>query len=142
MIAFSIYPLMFCGNHHDYYFVTIFICCVKLKIIWSLKLMNKGYHFRTTSSKLYPEHMGVPLALSGIRVAQSTLCFVMLCRPLFVLFCSFSVGHCIVCSSFMTPNFTIGIFALFTFQNGCMPCYISVWWNKHSITNRTFWILK
>ena len=44
-----------------------------------------------------PEHLSSPPVFSGVRVTQSLvlyLCFVDRCLS----FCTFSVGHCVVCS--------------------------------------------
>jgi hypothetical protein len=46
----------------------------------------------------FPEHLSSPLIFSGVRVTQSLVlcvCFVDRCLS----FCSFSLGHCVVCSS-------------------------------------------
>ena len=45
-----------------------------------------------------PEHLSLPLVLSGVRVTRSLVlyvCFVDRCLS----FCTFSFGHCVVCSS-------------------------------------------
>ena len=43
------------------------------------------------------------LVLSRVRVAQSLVFCVVICRSLFVLFCPFSFGHCVVCPSVFWP---------------------------------------
>jgi len=45
-----------------------------------------------------PEHLSSPPVFSGVRVTRSLVlyvCFVDRCLP----FCTFSFGHCVVCSS-------------------------------------------
>jgi hypothetical protein len=61
-----------------------------------------------------PEHLSSPPVFSGVRVTRSIVlyvCFVDRCLS----FCTFSFGHCVVCSSsiygFWLPPF--GIFKLF-----------------------------
>jgi hypothetical protein len=57
-----------------------------------------------------PEYMSSPPVFSGVRVARSLVlcvCFVDRCLS----FCTFSFGHCVVCSSSMCGFF--GIFGLF-----------------------------
>jgi hypothetical protein len=45
-----------------------------------------------------PEHLGSPLVFSGVRVTRSLVLYVCFVdRGL--SFCSFSFGHCVVCSS-------------------------------------------
>ena len=49
-----------------------------------------------------PEHLSSPPAFSEVRVTRSyvlCVCFVDRC----LLFCTFSVGHCVVCSSVFWP---------------------------------------
>jgi hypothetical protein len=52
-----------------------------------------------------PEHLSSPLVFSGVRVTQSLVlcvCFVDRCLS----FCTFSFGHCVVCSSVMNEERT------------------------------------
>ena len=54
----------------------------------------------------YSEYNDPPPPLfSGVRVAQSLVFCVVFCGPL-VSFCSFSFGHCVVCSSILRPLIT------------------------------------
>ena len=46
----------------------------------------------------FPEHLSSPPVFSGVRITRSLVlyvCFVYRCLP----FCTFSFGHCVVCSS-------------------------------------------
>jgi len=61
-----------------------------------------------------PEHLSSPLVFSGVRVTRSLVlyvCFVDRCLS----FCTFSSGHCVVCSSsiFGFWYYPFGIFKLF-----------------------------
>jgi len=60
-----------------------------------------------------PEHVSSPPVFSGVRVTQSlVLCVCLVDRCL--SFCTFSFGHCVVCSSSIyDSDYPIGIFKLF-----------------------------
>jgi hypothetical protein len=83
-----------------------------------------------------PEHLSSPLVFSGVRVTRSlvlSVCFVD--RSLSV--CTFSFGHCVVCSSAINPvvssnsSFSIKEIICFTFYS---KIQIS------AMTTDTFWI--
>ena len=60
-----------------------------------------------------PEHPSSPSVFSGVRVTRSLVlyvCFVDRCLS----FCTFSFGHCVVCSSSIyDSDYSFGIFKLF-----------------------------
>ena len=59
-----------------------------------------------------PEHLCSPPVFSGVRVTRSLVlyvCFVYHCLS----FCTFSFGHCVVCSSIYDSDCPFGIFKLF-----------------------------
>ena len=66
----------------------------------------------------YPEHQSSPPVFSGVRVSRSLVlyvCFVDRCLYL----CTFSFGHCVVCSSiyaYTDSDCPFGIFKLFLWQ--------------------------
>ena len=71
-----------------------------------------------------PEHLSSPMIFSGIRVTRSLVlyvCFVDRCLS----FCTFSLGHCVVCSSsrYTDSDYPFGIFKLFLYLF-CWTIYI------------------
>ena len=62
---------------------------------WSEKNQKTNASIRTAT---LPEHLSSPPVFSGVRVTRSLVlyvCFVDRCLS----FCTFSFGHCVVCSS-------------------------------------------
>jgi hypothetical protein len=72
-----------------------------------------------------PEHLSSPPVFSGIRVTRSLVlyvCFVDRC----LAFCTFSFGHCVVCSSSMY-GFWLPLWYLQTLLN---VVHTTCFWNK------------
>jgi hypothetical protein len=69
------------------------------KLINYKTLRNKTLVYKLVEQELFtvPEHLGSPLVFSGVRVTRSLVsCVYFVDRCL--SFCTFSFGHCIVCS--------------------------------------------
>ena len=70
---------------------------------------------------ILPEHQSSFLVFSGIRVARSSVFYVVFCRSLFVLFLLVIVLS--VLSRFTDSEYTFGIFKLFF-----IVCLLAWWW--------------
>jgi hypothetical protein len=90
--------------YFGYHVKVIWFSCRKFFFFFNyltLSVPNEGTecHSRIVSTLLtLPEHLSSPPVFSGVRVTRSLVwcvCFVDRC----LFFCTFSIGHCIVCSS-------------------------------------------
>ena len=85
-----------------------------------------------------PEHLSSPLVFSGVRATRSLVVYVYFVDRC-LSFCTFSLGHCVVCSSsiYMDSDYPFGISKLFSVPSTVMRCkdtmYIIVYLPASSI---------
>jgi hypothetical protein len=96
----------------------------QLLIDYCLMSSKQYFSYMQDDSKLtLPEHLRSPPVFSGVRVARSLVlyvCFVDRC----LYFCTFSFGHCVVCSSSIY-GFWLPLWYLQTLLNICLTkCYL------------------
>jgi hypothetical protein len=113
---------------------------------WMLLIVCKGFVTKLTrwvplveqELLTLPEHQSSPAVFSGVRVTRYLVlcvCFVDRCLS----FCTFSFGHCVVCSS-SDSDYPFGIFKLFFIE--CFPLITPGWKKKQQIILQMEWILR
>ena len=93
-----------------------------------------------------PEHLSSPLVFRGVRVTRSLVlyvCFVDCCLS----FCTFSFGHCVVCSSYIY-GFWLPLWHYLVSSNsslislfGCKYCIINLLLSMHATLNNNHHVL-
>jgi hypothetical protein len=74
------------------------VCIISFCIITVIHLLTRRVSLVKQELLSLPEHLSSPPVFSGVRVTRSLVlyvCFVDRC----LFFCTFSFGHCVVCSS-------------------------------------------
>jgi hypothetical protein len=97
------------------------VCIISFCIITVIHLLTRRVSLVKQELLSLPEHLSSPPVFSGVRVTRSLVlyvCFVDRC----LFFCTFSFGHCVVCSSSIYGFWFFKLFLILWERDGLCLC--------------------